>query len=95
MTPRPNVTFLGRRKCLRFRRNLKKPCKGETMAAEPEVQVSHFLDQYGVGSFHYKLLFWSVLIALHRRLRHRRHRLRRTQASSRSGTSRRKNSASC
>jgi AAHS family 4-hydroxybenzoate transporter-like MFS transporter len=33
------------------------------MASEPEVQVSHFLDQYGVGSFHYKLLFWSVLIA--------------------------------
>jgi AAHS family 4-hydroxybenzoate transporter-like MFS transporter len=33
------------------------------MASEPEVQVSQFLDQYGVGSFHYKLLFWSVLIA--------------------------------
>jgi len=34
------------------------------MAGEPEVQVSHFLDEYGVGSFHYKLLFWTVLMAL-------------------------------
>jgi AAHS family 4-hydroxybenzoate transporter-like MFS transporter len=33
------------------------------MAGESEVQVSHFLDQYGVGSFHYKVLFWSVLMA--------------------------------
>jgi AAHS family 4-hydroxybenzoate transporter-like MFS transporter len=33
------------------------------MAGEPEVQVSHFLDEYGVGSFHFKLLFWSVLVA--------------------------------
>ena len=33
------------------------------MAGEAEVQVSHFLDEYGVGSFHFKLLFWSVLIA--------------------------------
>jgi MFS transporter, AAHS family, 4-hydroxybenzoate transporter len=34
------------------------------MAGEPEVQVSQFLDEYGVGSFHYKLLFWTVLMAL-------------------------------
>jgi MFS transporter, AAHS family, 4-hydroxybenzoate transporter len=33
------------------------------MAGEPEVQVSHFLDEHGVGSFQIKLLFWSVLIA--------------------------------
>ena len=33
------------------------------MAGETEVQVSHFLDEYGVGSFQIKLLFWSVLIA--------------------------------
>src|SRR6202161_1668063 len=33
------------------------------MAGQPEVQVSRFLDEYGVGSFHFKLLFWSVLIA--------------------------------
>jgi len=33
------------------------------MAGEAEVQVSHFLDEYGVGPFHFKLLFWSVLIA--------------------------------
>jgi AAHS family 4-hydroxybenzoate transporter-like MFS transporter len=34
------------------------------MAGEPEVQVSQFLDEYGVGSFHFKLLFWTVLLAL-------------------------------
>jgi AAHS family 4-hydroxybenzoate transporter-like MFS transporter len=33
------------------------------MAGQPEIQVSHFLDQYGLGSFQIKLLFWSVLIA--------------------------------
>src|ERR1700681_2963987 len=33
------------------------------MAGEAEVQVSHFLDEYGVGAFQIKLLFWSVLIA--------------------------------
>jgi MFS transporter, AAHS family, 4-hydroxybenzoate transporter len=33
------------------------------MAGEAEVQVSHFLDEYGVGSFHIKLIVWSVLIA--------------------------------
>jgi AAHS family 4-hydroxybenzoate transporter-like MFS transporter len=33
------------------------------MAGEPEVQVSHFLDEYGVGSFQIKLIAWSVLIA--------------------------------
>jgi MFS transporter, AAHS family, 4-hydroxybenzoate transporter len=33
------------------------------MAGEPEVQVSHFLDDHGLGSFQIKLLFWSVLIA--------------------------------
>jgi MFS transporter, AAHS family, 4-hydroxybenzoate transporter len=34
------------------------------MAGESEVYVSRFLDEYGVGSFHYKLLFWTVLMAL-------------------------------
>ena len=34
------------------------------MAGEPQVQVSQFLDEYGVGSFHFKLLFWTVLLAL-------------------------------
>ena len=34
------------------------------MAGESKVQVSQFLDEYGVGSFHYKLLFWTVLMAL-------------------------------
>ncbi len=33
------------------------------MAAEAEVQVSRFLDEYGVGSFQIKLIVWSVLIA--------------------------------
>src|SRR5215470_9747327 len=36
---------------------------GETMAGQPEVQVSHFLDQHGVGAFQIKLIFWSILIA--------------------------------
>ena len=34
------------------------------MAGEAEVQVSHFLDQHGVGAFQLKLIFWSILIAL-------------------------------
>ncbi len=34
------------------------------MAGEAEVQVSHFLDEHGLGSFQIKLIFWSVLIAL-------------------------------
>src|SRR5580693_5627796 len=33
------------------------------MADAAEVQVSHFLDEYGVGSFQIKLIAWSVLIA--------------------------------
>ena len=33
------------------------------MAGEAEVQVSHFLDEHGIGSFQIKLLCWSVLIA--------------------------------
>src|SRR6516225_5953372 len=36
---------------------------GETMAGEAEVQVSHFLDEHGLGAFQIKLLLWSVLIA--------------------------------
>ena len=36
----------------------------EAMAGEAEVQVSHFLDQQGVGAFQVKLIFWSILIAL-------------------------------
>ena len=34
------------------------------MAATAEVQVSHFLDEHGLGSFQIKLLVWSILIAL-------------------------------
>ena len=34
------------------------------MAGEAEVQVSHFLDEHGVGTFQIKLIFWSILIAL-------------------------------
>jgi MFS transporter, AAHS family, 4-hydroxybenzoate transporter len=34
------------------------------MAGQAEVQVSHFLDEYGVGAFQVKLIFWSVLIAM-------------------------------
>src|SRR6201997_4273595 len=33
------------------------------MAGEAEVQVSHFLDEHGVGAFQIKLIFWSILIA--------------------------------
>jgi AAHS family 4-hydroxybenzoate transporter-like MFS transporter len=33
------------------------------MADAAEVQVSHFLDQHGVGAFQIKLIMWSVLIA--------------------------------
>jgi AAHS family 4-hydroxybenzoate transporter-like MFS transporter len=33
------------------------------MADAAEVQVSHFLDEYGIGSFQIKLIAWSVLIA--------------------------------
>ena len=62
MTPRRNVAFLGPASVLGSAAI--KNVAGETMAGEPEVQVSHFLDQYGVGPFHYKLLFWTVLLAL-------------------------------
>jgi AAHS family 4-hydroxybenzoate transporter-like MFS transporter len=34
------------------------------MASQAEVQVSHFLDEHGVGAFQCKLIFWSILIAL-------------------------------
>ena len=34
------------------------------MAGEPEVQVSHFLDEHGVGSFQIKLIIWTVLLAM-------------------------------
>jgi MFS transporter, AAHS family, 4-hydroxybenzoate transporter len=34
------------------------------MAGEAEVQVSHFLDEHGLGAFQVKLIFWSILIAL-------------------------------
>jgi len=33
------------------------------MAGEPQVQVSQFLDEYGVGSFQIKLIIWSIFIA--------------------------------
>ncbi len=34
------------------------------MAAASEVQVSHFLDEHGVGAFQIKLIFWTILIAM-------------------------------
>jgi MFS transporter, AAHS family, 4-hydroxybenzoate transporter len=34
------------------------------MADAAEVQVSHFLDEYGLSSFQIKLIIWSVLIAI-------------------------------
>jgi MFS transporter, AAHS family, 4-hydroxybenzoate transporter len=34
------------------------------MAGETQVQVSHFLDEHGVGSFQIKLIIWSVAIAM-------------------------------
>ena len=34
------------------------------MAGEAEVQVSHFLDEHGLGAFQIKLILWSILIAL-------------------------------
>jgi AAHS family 4-hydroxybenzoate transporter-like MFS transporter len=34
------------------------------MAGEPEVQVSHFLDEHGLGAFQIKLILWSVLLAM-------------------------------
>src|SRR5579863_4884219 len=34
------------------------------MASEAKVQVSHFLDEYGLGSFQIKLIVWSVLLAM-------------------------------
>src|SRR5262249_59196961 len=33
------------------------------MAAAADVQVSHFLDEHGVGAFQIKLIVWSALIA--------------------------------
>jgi AAHS family 4-hydroxybenzoate transporter-like MFS transporter len=38
--------------------------RGETMSGETEVQVSHFLDQHGLGAFQIKLILWSALIAM-------------------------------
>ena len=34
------------------------------MAGEAEVQVSHFLDEHGLGAFQVKLLVWTILLAL-------------------------------
>ncbi len=34
------------------------------MAGDAKVQVSHFLDEYGLGSFQIKLIVWSVLLAM-------------------------------
>lgn len=34
------------------------------MAGEAEVQVSHLLDEHGLGAFQIKLIVWSVLIAI-------------------------------
>jgi AAHS family 4-hydroxybenzoate transporter-like MFS transporter len=34
------------------------------MAGEAEIQVSHFLDQHGLGAFQIKLIAWSAVIAM-------------------------------
>ena len=34
------------------------------MAGDNEVQVSHFLDEHGVGSFQIKLILWTIVIAM-------------------------------
>src|ERR1700730_12878604 len=34
------------------------------MADAAEVQVSHFLDQHGLGAFQIKLIIWSVMLAM-------------------------------
>ncbi len=34
------------------------------MADQPVVPVSHLLDERGVSSFHYSLIFWSVMLSL-------------------------------
>ena len=34
------------------------------MAGEAKVQVSQFLDEYGLGAFQIKLITWSVLLAM-------------------------------
>ena len=34
------------------------------MAVQVEVQVSHFLDEHGLGAFQVKLIFWTILLAL-------------------------------
>jgi MFS transporter, AAHS family, 4-hydroxybenzoate transporter len=36
----------------------------ETMAGEPEIQVSRLLDERGLGSFQIKLLGWTILIGI-------------------------------
>ena len=33
------------------------------MAGETDVQVSHLLDEHGLGAFQIKLILWSTLIA--------------------------------
>ncbi|MGH6969320.1 MAG: MFS transporter, partial [Stellaceae bacterium] len=33
------------------------------MAGEAEVQVSHLLDEHGLGAFQIKLIFWSTMVA--------------------------------
>ena len=35
-----------------------------TMPGQVEVQVSHFLDEHGLGAFQVKLIFWTILLAL-------------------------------
>jgi MFS transporter, AAHS family, 4-hydroxybenzoate transporter len=37
---------------------------GETMAGEPEIQVSRLLDERGLSSFQIKLLIWTILIGI-------------------------------
>src|SRR5580693_5650526 len=61
-TPRCNDAFLGAAADIPSRPQ-KYFSRGETMAGEAEVQVSHFLDEHGVGAFQIKLILWSVLIA--------------------------------
>ena len=34
------------------------------MAGETEIQVSHFLDEHGLGPFQIRMLIWTVLIGM-------------------------------
>src|SRR6476659_9675763 len=48
----------------RLWRQIKKSNGGETMPDQAIVPVSRLLDERGLSSFHYSLIFWSVLLSL-------------------------------